>query len=226
LLCSRAKGYAAQAGENANAAVAEALYRQSVDATDLRKRPMIAGLGRTGCRMGPVEAVVMNANDFLMSLTVVSLAALGGYGQEVRAEPAEIATAVEQPVEQPMEASGEASEQIRDAKKAAGDLIDDGGELIDDTVITTIGEMMERGLAKGLRRAMRRRPQSPSPTAASGEEFCSVSYNRYPRRCSVFLVLPGPRPISLGPSGTSGAVRSGRDGGDWDPRVMTTGRCV
>lgn len=81
----------------------------------------------------------MNASDFLMSLIVVGLAALGGYGQEVRAEPpAEIATAVEQPVE----ASGEATEETRAAKKAAGDLMDDGGELIDDTVITTIGEMM------------------------------------------------------------------------------------
>jgi len=74
-----------------------------------------------------------------MSLIVVGLAALGGYGQEVRAEsPAEIAPAVEQPVE----ASGEATEEMREAKKAAGELIDDGGELIDDTVITTIGEMM------------------------------------------------------------------------------------
>ena len=81
----------------------------------------------------------MNANDFLMSLTVVGLAALGAYGQEVRAEPpAEIATAVEQPVE----ASAEATEEMRAAKKTAGDLMDDGGELIDDTVITTIGEMM------------------------------------------------------------------------------------
>ena len=54
--------------------------------------------------MGLVENIVMNANDFLMSLIVVGLAALGGYGQEVRAEPpAEITTAVEQPVE----ASGE-----------------------------------------------------------------------------------------------------------------------
>ena len=74
----------------------------------------------------------MNTSDFLMSSIVVGLAALGGYGQEVRAEPpAEIATAVEQPVE----ASGEATEEMREAKKAAG-------ELIDDTVITTIGEMM------------------------------------------------------------------------------------
>ena len=81
----------------------------------------------------------MNANDFLMSLTVVGLAALGGYGLELQAEPpAKIATAVEQPVE----ASGEVSEEIREAKKAAGELIDDGGKLIDDTVITTIGEMM------------------------------------------------------------------------------------
>ena len=81
----------------------------------------------------------MNANDFLMSLTLVGLATLGAYGLELRAEPpAKIATAVEQPIE----ASGEASEEIREAKKAAGDLIDDGGKLIDDTVITTIGEMM------------------------------------------------------------------------------------
>jgi hypothetical protein len=90
-------------------------------------------------RMGLVEDIVMNANDFLMSLIVVGLAALGGYGQEVRAEPpAEIATAVEQTVE----ASGEATEEMGAAKKAAGDLMDDGGELIEDTVITTIGEMM------------------------------------------------------------------------------------
>lgn len=89
--------------------------------------------------MGLVEDILMNANDFLMSLIVVGLAALGGYGQEVRAEPpAEIATAVEQPVE----ASDEATEEMRAAKKAAGDLMDDGGELIEDTVITTIGEMM------------------------------------------------------------------------------------
>ena len=60
----------------------------------------------------------MNASDFLMSSIVVGLAALGGYGQEVRAEPpAEIATAVEQPVE----ASGEATEEMRAAKKAAGE---------------------------------------------------------------------------------------------------------
>ena len=85
----------------------------------------------------------MNANDFRMSLIVVGLAALGGYGQQVRAEPpAEIATAVEQPVGQPIDASGEAREEVREAKKAAGELIDDGGGLIDDTVITTIGEMM------------------------------------------------------------------------------------
>ena len=69
----------------------------------------------------------MNASDFLMSSIVVGLAALGGYGQEVRAEPpAEIATAVEQPIE----ASGEASEEIREAKEATGGLMD-------DTVITT-----------------------------------------------------------------------------------------
>jgi hyperosmotically inducible protein len=68
----------------------------------------------------------MNANDLLMSLIVVGLAALGGYGQEVRAEPpAQIATAAEQPVE----ASDEASEEMREAKKAAG-------ELMYDTVIT------------------------------------------------------------------------------------------
>jgi hypothetical protein len=35
----------------------------------------------------------------------------------------------------------EATEEMREAKKADGELIDDGGELIDDTVITTIGEM-------------------------------------------------------------------------------------
>jgi len=92
---------------------------------------------------GLVEELVMNASDFLMSLIVVGLAALGGYGQEVRAEPpGEIATAVEQAVEP----SGEATEEMREAKKAAGELIDDGvddgGELINVTVITTIGEMM------------------------------------------------------------------------------------
>jgi hypothetical protein len=32
-------------------------------------------------RMGLVEDIVMNANDFLMSLIVVGLAALGGYGR-------------------------------------------------------------------------------------------------------------------------------------------------
>ena len=80
----------------------------------------------------------MNANTFLMSSIVVGLATLAGYGQEVRADPpAEIATAVEQPVQ----ASGEATEEMREAKKA-GELIDDGGELIDVTVITTIGNMM------------------------------------------------------------------------------------
>ena len=69
----------------------------------------------------------MNASDFLMSSIVVGLAALGGYGQEVRAEaPARIATAAEQPVE----ASGEASEEIRAANEATGGLMD-------DTVITT-----------------------------------------------------------------------------------------
>jgi hypothetical protein len=45
-------------------------------------------------------------------------------------------------VKQPVEASGEATEEMGAAKKAAGDLMDDGGELIEDTVITTIGEMM------------------------------------------------------------------------------------
>lgn len=69
---------------------------------------------------------MMNANDFLMSLIVVGLAALGGYGQDVRAEPpAQIATAAEQPVQ----SSGEASEEIREAKEAAGGLMG-------DTVIT------------------------------------------------------------------------------------------
>lgn len=68
----------------------------------------------------------MNANDFLMSLIVVGLA-VGGYGQELRAEPpAEIATAAEQPTP----ASGRASEEMREAEKSAG-------ELMDDTVITT-----------------------------------------------------------------------------------------
>ncbi|MGH8514191.1 MAG: hypothetical protein ACREV8_09680 [Gammaproteobacteria bacterium] len=61
-----------------------------------------------------------------MSLIVVGLAALGGYGQEVRAEqPAEIARAAGQPVEQPMEASGEASEKIREANEAIGGLLDE-----------------------------------------------------------------------------------------------------
>lgn len=69
----------------------------------------------------------MNANDFLMTLIVVTLAALGGYGQEVRAEqPAEIiAKAAGQPVEQPIEASGEASEKIREANEATGGLLDE-----------------------------------------------------------------------------------------------------
>jgi osmotically-inducible protein OsmY len=68
----------------------------------------------------------MNANNFLMSLIVAGLAALEGYGQQVRAEPpAQIATAAEQPVE----ASGEASEEMREAKNAAG-------KLMYDTVIT------------------------------------------------------------------------------------------
>lgn len=68
----------------------------------------------------------MNANDFLMSLIVVGLAALGGYGQEVRAEPpAEIATAVEQLVE----ASGEATEEMGAAKKAAATLWTMAGSL-------------------------------------------------------------------------------------------------
>lgn len=68
----------------------------------------------------------MNANNFLRSFIVVGLAALGGYGQQVRAEPpTEIATAAEQPVG----ASGEASEEMREAKKTAG-------ELMYDTVIT------------------------------------------------------------------------------------------
>jgi len=74
--------------------------------------------------MGLVEDIVMNA--FLMSSIVVGLAALGGYGQEVRAEPAQIATAAEQPIE----ASGEASEEMREANEATGGLMD-------DTVITT-----------------------------------------------------------------------------------------
>lgn len=68
----------------------------------------------------------MNANDLMMSLIVVGLAALGGYGQEVRAEPpAEIATAVEQPIE----AARESSEGVREANEPTG-------ELMDDTVIT------------------------------------------------------------------------------------------
>lgn len=69
----------------------------------------------------------MNANDFLMSLIVVGLVTLGGYAQEVRAEPpAEIATAAEQSVE----ASGEAPEEMREAKE-------DAGAFMDDTVTTT-----------------------------------------------------------------------------------------
>lgn len=68
----------------------------------------------------------MNANDFLMSLIVVGLA-VGGYGQGLRAEPpTEITTAMEQPAP----ASGRASEEMREAEKSAG-------ELMDDTVITT-----------------------------------------------------------------------------------------
>jgi hypothetical protein len=68
----------------------------------------------------------VNANDFLVSLIVVGVGALGGYGQEVRAEPpAEIATAAERPVQ----ASGEASEEMREANEAAG-------ELLDNSVIT------------------------------------------------------------------------------------------
>ncbi|MGH8562920.1 MAG: hypothetical protein ACREXW_02080 [Gammaproteobacteria bacterium] len=64
----------------------------------------------------------MNANGFLMSLIVVGLAALGSYGQEMRAEqPAEIATAAEQPIE----ASGKASEKMREANKATGGLLDE-----------------------------------------------------------------------------------------------------
>ncbi len=63
----------------------------------------------------------MNANNFLRSF-IVGLAALGGYGQQVRAEPpTEIATAAEQPVG----ASGEASEEMREAKKTAGELMYD-----------------------------------------------------------------------------------------------------
>jgi hyperosmotically inducible periplasmic protein len=74
--------------------------------------------------MGLVEEIVMNANDFLMSLIVVGLA-VGGYGQELRAEPpTEIAT------EQPAPALGRATEEMREAEKSAG-------ELMDDTVITT-----------------------------------------------------------------------------------------
>jgi hypothetical protein len=93
--------------------------------------------------MGVVEDIVMNANNLLMSLTVVGLAVLGGYGQEVGAEPAaQIVTAVEQSVERPIEASGEASEERGEANKAAAELTNNGVELIDDTVITTIGEMM------------------------------------------------------------------------------------
>jgi osmotically-inducible protein OsmY len=73
-----------------------------------------------------VEEIVMNTKRFLMSLIVAGLAALGGYGQEVRAEPpAEIATAAEQPVEAP----GEATDEMRGADEAVG--------LTDDTMITT-----------------------------------------------------------------------------------------
>ena len=69
----------------------------------------------------------MNTKRLLMSLIVAGLAALGGYGQEVRAEPpAEIATAAEQPVEAP----GEATDEMRGADEAVG-------ELTDDTMITT-----------------------------------------------------------------------------------------
>lgn len=72
----------------------------------------------------------MNASDFLMCLILVGLAALGGDGQEVRAEqPTEIVRAAGQPVEQPIEASGEASEEMREANEAT--------ERLGDTVITT-----------------------------------------------------------------------------------------
>ena len=84
----------------------------------------------------------MNANNFLMSLIVVGLAALGGYGQEVRAEPsAQIATAAEQPVQ----SSGEASDEMREAKEAAG-------ELLDDSVITAKGKgkrLQDAGMSIG-----------------------------------------------------------------------------
>ncbi len=74
----------------------------------------------------------MNANDFLMSLIVVGLAALGGYGQEVRAEqPAEIAEAAEQPIE----TSGEASGRIRGADEATGELLDEeNAERVDGVI--------------------------------------------------------------------------------------------
>lgn len=68
----------------------------------------------------------MNANDLLMSWMVVGLT-VGGYGQELRAEPpTEIATAAEQPAP----ALDRVSEELREAEKSAG-------ELMDDTVITT-----------------------------------------------------------------------------------------
>jgi hypothetical protein len=67
-----------------------------------------------------------DAFDFLMSLILVGLD-VGCYGQELRAEPpTEIATATEQPAP----ALGWASEEMREAEKSAG-------ELMDDTVITT-----------------------------------------------------------------------------------------
>jgi osmotically-inducible protein OsmY len=99
-------------------------------------------------RKGVVEDIVMNANDFLMSLIVVGLAALGGYGQEVRAEPsAQIATAAEQPVQ----SSGEASNEMREAKEAAGELLDDSlitakvkGKRLQD-VGTSIGRVQPSG---------------------------------------------------------------------------------